>query len=181
MSGLASLVRLAARELCRAAIAISSLTGCCASPSELVTITNDPESASRVAIIFGVRTGFAPTGLIAGLGARCKTLAPGETWIASADGGDSLVPIHSALSATTILIRPPTDSDWCAYLVSWGGQDSRDDRGRREVRISVHTAPDRYRVEAMDQNSRQLRVTPIEASTWGDAATWVRRWMNALE
>ena len=175
-----SLVRAGCGVTCGAAIVIGSLAGGCASSSELVTIRNDSASAERMAVVFGIRSGLAPTGLVVGPGALCRTLAPGECWTASAEGGESLLPTHSALSATTIMVRPPAHCEWIAFLVPWGDRDSREARGGRHVCVTVHAEPDGYRVEATDQYFRILGVTPVEPSTAGDAAAMVRRWMREL-
>lgn len=170
----------ARRAACWAVITIVGLVGGCASSSELVTVRNDSESAERVAVVFGIRSGLAPTGLVVGPGALCNTLAPGGSWTASAKGCGPLLPVHSALSATTVMVRPLAHPEWSAFLVRWSERDSRDARGGREVRVTVQSAPDGYRVEATDQNSRHLTVTRVEPSTAGDAAATVRRWMKEL-
>lgn len=175
-----SLVRAVGGIRCCSAIVIGGLAGGCASSSELVTVRNESTSHERVAVVFGIRSGLAPTGLVVGPGALCRTLAPGESWTASAEGGESLLPTHSALSATTIMIRRPAHPEWTAFLVPWGDRDSREARDGREVRVTVRAEPDGYRVEATDEYSRTLRVTPVEPATAGDAAAMVRRWMREL-
>lgn len=160
-------------------VVFGGLCAGCASTSELVTVRNDSGSALQVAVVFGIRSGLAPTGLIAGPGARTFVLCSSDTWIASATSGGPLIPINSPLSATVVMVRP-VSSEWSAFIVEWSDRAARQRAGVHELHCSIKSDCAAYKVVALNQSGLPLVVTAVRPSTKGDAAEMVRRWKTQL-
>lgn len=147
----------------------------CVSSSEVVSVANKTSTPVTVTVIFGLRSGFAPTGIVDGPGGLQSNIDSGSQRVFDAGNCKELIPLISRYPATVIMVRPKGRYNSEAFVIPQARKQYSHQGGQSDIYCHIIGKSGAYLLTAVDESGSVLEVrSPTGFAP--DTDTVIKKW-----